>query len=404
MPYQELTYDPLAPVKPKAGILDPTTAALLQAGFAGLQASGPSRTPVGLGQVAGQAGQAGLGAYQNAQRQQIAQQMMEAKAAEEKRLHDAQIGNYQALAAERQAQADAKRQEAEAGQRFRKTLDEMQQGSDGPLDPINILDAGITSGAFKPKDVTDFMGKVMERQAAREQRIQELEMRLKDRALGREQHESLLTELQKSRAASQQDNIRLAATLRKRNTQYLTTADGIFKDTDGVLTPALDPATKQPLKPPSSLTVDRGRITQAFKFRNEYNALPEVKSANDLEIRLKPVAEYGLAVAKGKAPQNPVKDQELLKLYLMVTHPKGDRISVMDYSELRKLPDLPARVYEAISAVFSGRTLSDRERADMLQTIVSRYKGLDAARKAKRADIEKRAEAGSVPFDLIFGD
>jgi hypothetical protein len=399
-----MPYDLLAPPQNNRGILDPTTAALLQAGFAGLAASGPQRRPVSLGQVAGQAGQAGLGAYQNVQQQQMAQEALAARAAETKRLHDAQIGNYNALAAERQAQADAKNREEEAGQKFRLTLDEMQQGSDGPLDPINILDAGISSGAFKPKDVTDFMGKVMERQASREQRIQELEMRLKDKNLAREQHESLLREMQTARSASQQDSIRLAAALRKRNTQYVNSAQGIYKDTDGVLTPALDPATGQPLKPQSSLTLNRSQITQAFKFRNEYNAMPEVKSVNDLEIRLKPVAEYGLSVAKGKAQQNPVKDQELLKLYLMVTHPKGDRISVMDYSELRKLPDLPARVYEAISAVFSGRTLSDRERADMLQTITNRYRGLTEARTAKRKDIEARAKAADVPVDLVFGD
>src|SRR2546421_11172180 len=43
--------------------LDPSTAGLLAAAFQGLQASGPSRTPQGLGQVIGQAGQAGLETY-----------------------------------------------------------------------------------------------------------------------------------------------------------------------------------------------------------------------------------------------------------------------------------------------------------------------------------------------------
>lgn len=61
-----------------AGILDssidPRTQGLLQAAFAGLQASGPSRMPVSLGQVLGQAGSAGMGAF-NAQQQ--AQQQME---------------------------------------------------------------------------------------------------------------------------------------------------------------------------------------------------------------------------------------------------------------------------------------------------------------------------------------
>lgn len=45
--------------------LDPATAGLLSAAFAGLQASGPSLMPRSLGQVMGSAGQAGLGAYSN---------------------------------------------------------------------------------------------------------------------------------------------------------------------------------------------------------------------------------------------------------------------------------------------------------------------------------------------------
>jgi hypothetical protein len=397
-----MPYDLLAPPQQNRGILDPTTAALLQAGFAGLAASGPQRRPVGLGQVAGQAGQAGLGAYQAAEKQQLSQQMLAAKMAEEKRLHDAQIGNYDSLARQRQAEVDAKKLEDEAQNTFRERLDAMQRTSDTPLDPISVLEAGVSSGAFKPRDITDFMGKIMERQATREQRLKELEMKIADnkrsdaeRAADRAYRDQEMQDFRK-------ENIRLAAALRPpRNRQFVNTAQGIMEAPDsGPLVPALGSDGK-PLQPQS---INREQVKNAFKLRTEYNAMPEVKAVNDLEIRLKPVAEYGLSVAKGKAQQNPVKDQELLKLYLMVTHPKGDRISVMDYSELRKLPDLPARVYEAISAVFSGRTLSDRERADMLQTITNRYRGLTEARSAKRKDIEARAKAAEVPVDLVFGD
>lgn len=54
------------------GILDPQTQGLLQAAFAGLAASGPSRMPVGLGQVLGGAGSAGLAGYDQAQKLQSA--------------------------------------------------------------------------------------------------------------------------------------------------------------------------------------------------------------------------------------------------------------------------------------------------------------------------------------------
>ena len=51
--------------------MDPQKAGLLAAAFQGLQASGPSRTPVSLGQTLGQAGQAGM----QAQRQGVQDQM-----------------------------------------------------------------------------------------------------------------------------------------------------------------------------------------------------------------------------------------------------------------------------------------------------------------------------------------
>lgn len=51
-------------------LMDPRTMGILSAAFAGLNASGPSRMPVSLGQVIGQAGQAGLGTFQQAQEAQ----------------------------------------------------------------------------------------------------------------------------------------------------------------------------------------------------------------------------------------------------------------------------------------------------------------------------------------------
>ena len=85
------------------GLLDPKTAGMLQAAFGMMQASGPSRTPVSLGQVIGQGGQQGMGAYQQQmqqwlahQRQQVAQNHQRLQLNEQKRLHDAQIKRYEA--------------------------------------------------------------------------------------------------------------------------------------------------------------------------------------------------------------------------------------------------------------------------------------------------------------------
>jgi hypothetical protein len=65
--------------------IDPKTLALLQMGLAGMAASGPSRTPVSLGQVAGQAGMAGLQGYQQGLQNQQQQQMFGMKMAEVQR-------------------------------------------------------------------------------------------------------------------------------------------------------------------------------------------------------------------------------------------------------------------------------------------------------------------------------
>ena len=59
------------------GLIDPRMAGLLSGAFAGLNASGPSATPVSLGQVIGRAGAAGMGAYQDAAAQQLAQRRAE---------------------------------------------------------------------------------------------------------------------------------------------------------------------------------------------------------------------------------------------------------------------------------------------------------------------------------------
>lgn len=83
-------------------LMDPRTMGILSAAFAGLGASGPSRMPVSLGQVIGQAGQAGLGTFQHTMMQN--QQMQQQKVLQD--LHQAQIGQMQQNAAAAQQQQD----------------------------------------------------------------------------------------------------------------------------------------------------------------------------------------------------------------------------------------------------------------------------------------------------------
>lgn len=71
----ELTIDSLKGLlsNPTPNIFSPQQSGLLSAAFAGLNASGPSAMPVSLGQIFGQAGQAGMNTYQAARQQQLAE-------------------------------------------------------------------------------------------------------------------------------------------------------------------------------------------------------------------------------------------------------------------------------------------------------------------------------------------
>jgi hypothetical protein len=67
---------------PQGILSDPRQAAMLQAGLGLLQASGPSRTPVGLGQAIGQAGMQGLNAFHQTNQANQQNQMFQMKLAE----------------------------------------------------------------------------------------------------------------------------------------------------------------------------------------------------------------------------------------------------------------------------------------------------------------------------------
>lgn len=299
----------LAPKDP-SGLLDPAAAALLQAGFSGLAASGPSRIPVGLGQVFGQAGQAGLNAYQKT------------VAAEQARnLQESQMAGQKALTKQREAEAAEAKRAAEANQKFQERLSSLSAEGQQP-DEIAVLGAGIETGAFKPKDVTDFMGKVMERKAGREQRIQELKMRLDDRNLDQERSANLQRELVALRAQASQDTTRLAAALRPQpRQQFLESEQGIFPvQGNGVLgAPAAHPVTGELLRPKSLVSQDRsdvrslsGEFERVVKTPRQsmeaYNVYQTARASGDfsqaaqsMALAVQQMSRTGNRVFKGEA-------------------------------------------------------------------------------------------------------
>lgn len=87
---------------------DPATQGLLAAAFKGLQASGPSRMPVSLGQVIGAGGEAGMGAYNDSRK--LNAELAFRKQQMDLQKEHADLYKAQVAAAERKAKMDEDRQ------------------------------------------------------------------------------------------------------------------------------------------------------------------------------------------------------------------------------------------------------------------------------------------------------
>lgn len=170
----------------------------------------------------------------------------------------------------------------------------------------------------------------------------------------------------------------------------------------GIITPDEAATVLKSMQAKKDITIDRGTVANAFKFRQEYTANPEVKRANMLESTIGPVAQYIASV--DKTGMNPTADLALVKAFLSMTHPKGDQISNMDRVEIGKLGNFGDRFGNSIESFASGKNLPDQVRKDMWREVSGRFKVVSDQRNKLRADILKRAESARVPADLIFGE
>ncbi len=215
--------------------LDPDTAGLANAASILGKLSEPSRTPVGLGSIIGQA----AGGFQQGRNQATMQ------AAQLQQMKDV-------AGAKELAVAEARRQ-AESKAKFNSILGELQS-SGQPLDEISILGAGIQSGAFGPRETTDFMGKVMEKKAAREAKLETEQLRLADRAIAREEREAAERRLIQLRAEMKQETDRLAAALKPQRQERMVPVE---ENGQVVYVPQSEAAGRQvgrPGQPNKSLT------------------------------------------------------------------------------------------------------------------------------------------------------
>ena len=137
-----------------------------------------------------------------------------------------------------------------------------------------------------------------------------------------------------------------------------------------------------------------------MRLRGDYDRHPEVKLANSLEPKVGPMADYIVSIGRGMG--NPVGDAELVKLWLMTTHPKGDQISNLDHRQIEKMPDLWGRVKNVAGNFAFGKTLDADTRRDMWKSVSEKFKATDSVRQRTRAEVLQRGAAMKLDSEAIF--
>lgn len=252
------------------GILDqidqqisPQQQGLLAAGFQGLQSSGFSRTPMSLGQIIGQAGQAGMGQMNNA----FGQQTRLALAKEQ----------IDAMKEQRTEQARLLQEQVAEKQRRTKIIGDIQAeiSKGGDQDEIN---ARVSRHIFAldPIKGMEMQNQVKLRMSEIEQRAEAARQRSEDARLSREEREAARRES----AADKERFLRLAASMRPEPAPALTTIADPADPTKGQV---IDARTGRviggapPARPADSLAGQRHVDNTTIKFADDLqkNKVPQ---------------------------------------------------------------------------------------------------------------------------------
>lgn len=251
--------------------MDPAVLGVLTAASAGLEATGLQRHPTSLGQNIGSMLGAGANAYAQAMRARMDEQMrgraigvQEGQLTESRRMHDAQIKQFDAAEQERRQRLNEsmRRQAAEA--QFRTRLPEA-------ADQIDVLRLGAETGALGAHEYAQQYSQVLDRKAAREQRMQELEMRLQDSRTQAADRAQLQTQLAQMRTDAQRDLVRLSASMRPQPQEPLVPV----QQGEQVLYVPRSQAVGQPVgRPHAASNLTEGEAKGTLFYR-------QMKSAND---------------------------------------------------------------------------------------------------------------------------
>jgi hypothetical protein len=433
--------------------IDPQTRGLLSAAFAGLKASGPSRMPVSLGQILGGAGEAGIGAYDDAIKAKnavAAQQQQVELNKQHAALFEMQAQKAKADAAKEQARLDywktapqqfMEQQQAPApalallsgnaqkyadalpaGEReayinAQRTADSgllgkfdtrapgqnlaadmnPQPGLLAPqLNMQKLLADAAAKGHVPIETYMNHLAQQQERTAGREQRMQELQQRIDAAQQNGQDNRDMKLQMAQLIASSRQPPA----------PNILNTTDGIFAlGRDGKPSALLNPSTNAPLLPASSARTDArdaaAKKADAFKLVKEYKSDPAIKSLEALTPSFEPLVDYMSRVEKNGKSEN-VFDRNLSQMYLGITKNSGQMVTNLDKNNLNALAPLGTRIGNAVSGVLAGKDLTDDVRKDMWKTVVEHMGAKNAQAKAKENDIAKRAASLEVPIELVF--
>jgi hypothetical protein len=261
------------------------------------------------------------------------------------------------------------------------------------------LDRALKLGELNSKN-EDRKDRGLDRKSALEARLYDIETRAADRTASREQQAALATAAQDTRRelAEMGFQVRREIAANRPGPSPIATDQGLFQMGPNGLAPLMNPNKPgQQLMPPSLVS---GSSQRAIALRKMYDSNPEVKLANSLEPKVGPIAQYVAEVGKGMG--NSVGDAELVKLWLMTTHPKGDQISNLDYRTIEKMPDLWGRVKNVAGNFVFGKTLDADTRKDMWNSISQKFKATHAMRQKYKADVLGRGKQMGIDESLIF--
>jgi hypothetical protein len=294
--------------------LDPQTAGLLAAAFQGLQASGPSRMPVSMGQIIGQAGGAGLESYNSAIKARQAAQMLQAQQehiAAQNRLLGAQVTEKEQEAAKKRRIEDFYKNEAPKYVIQEPALSNVErslEGGGGPteenagilsamppapkgilnrIDMPGLLSAAVGAGIESPAKLYEFQAGLEEKVNARKDRMESLRLQIIDRNQRAQDSADLRRDL-----ATESNNLRREIAEGQRTTQLSISANrqpvaptmkDIVDPTDPTRLLSVDARTYigGTLGSPGVLGIAGREPTYAKRLEKEQQGTEQVKSSVD---------------------------------------------------------------------------------------------------------------------------